>query len=314
MSKRIQSLQLQGDPILTSIVRGYTNASYIGLNILPAVPVEKESGKIPTYGKGRFVPYNTFRALHANSNERAVDIRTLQPYSLEEYDLAVPMDYREENAVEGTGYNLESDCAEAAMDGLLLGLEKEIADLLQTQATYPAGHVEVLSGTDIWTAPDSNPIAVIRDAKATVRGKIALEPNTLTLSYDYYLTLLDHPLLKATISSARDKVLTLDDLKKIFDIENIEVGKAVYVPEVDENGVSDVDFIDIWQKCAILSYTSKSAVQSVNQPSFGYTLRYKGKPVGDKYTASNGKVSYARATDIRQVKIVGNESGFLITH
>lgn len=310
-AKRIQSLQMQGDPILTNLVRGYSNADYIGLNILPAVPVEKEVGKIPSYGKGRFIPYLTHRALHANSNERAVDIRNLIAYELEEYDLAVPMDYREENATEGTGYNLETDCAEAAMEGLLLGLEKEIADLLQTQGTYPAGHVEVLSGTDLWSDPDSNPIAVISDAKETVRAKIAKEPNTLTLSYNYYRYLLDHPGIKELIKYAREAVLTIDDLKKIFDVERIEVGKAVYVEEVDENGHGTN--IDIWQDCAILTYTPTSAVQSVNQPAFGYTLRYKGKPVGDSYMNQNGKVKYVRATDIRQVKVVGNESGFLIT-
>lgn len=301
---RLQALQREGDPILSSIVRGYTNEEYIADKVVPVVTVEKDVGKIPLFGKGRFIVFDSKRALRAGSNEVDIEDWKLEPYELEEYDLAIPLDYREINAATGSNYKIKAEAAEAAMEGIVLSKEKMIAEVLQNSSTYPAGHVTVLSGTDLWTDPASKPLEVIRDCKATVRAKIGRDPNTLTLSAKYWEALIDHPGLKELIKYSQTAVLTKELLKQLFMVDEIIVGKAVTA----DSGTGD--FTDIWNNTAILTFVNPRP--SVRAPSFGYTLRQKGKPVGDEYSESGNKVVKVRATDIRTTKIVGNEAGYLI--
>ena len=56
------------DPVLTNLSVGYSNADLVGDVLFPFVPVDKEGGKIPKFGKEAFKIYNTERALRARSN------------------------------------------------------------------------------------------------------------------------------------------------------------------------------------------------------------------------------------------------------
>ena len=188
---RLQQLRIV-DAVLTNLAAGYINDEFIADSILPHVPVTKEGGKVPLFGKAQFIEHRTERAIRGATNVRDPEgVKTLD-YVLTEYDIATRLDYREKQEAD-----FQIDAVETAntMEILRLGHELRVARKVQNPATYAPGNTITLAGADQFTNPASDPLGVVLDAKAAVRSQIVREPNTLWMGYSTYLTLLRHPQL-----------------------------------------------------------------------------------------------------------------------
>jgi len=302
---RMEELRIV-DPVLTTFARGYENSAFIGEELFPFAPVEKEAGKIPQFGKDNFKLYNTERAITADSNRMQIGTNSTIDFVLTEHDIEVPVDYREKQE---DIFDREKTATKASMDIIALKHEKICGDLAQNLNSYPSGNKVTLTSTDKWSDyVNSDPVKNVDNAKETIRGKTGKIPNTMILGAEAFKTLKNHPKLIAKIQYSMKGILTIPILQEIFDIENIVVGKSVYSTDA---GV----LTDIWGDNAVLAYVPKvptGSQNSVYEPAFGYTLRKKGNPVTFKYNSSNGKVLYVNTTDIYEVKIVGGEAGYLI--
>jgi hypothetical protein len=296
------------DPVLTNLVRGYSNAEFIGLNVFPFAPVIKEAGKIPLFGKENFLMFNTERAMRAKSNLLPVEARSTVDYATVEYDAVYPIDYRE---AEEDEFNARKYGAFRAQSAVQLTAEKQAADLAFTAANYPSGNKVTLSGTAQWTGitAASVPITDVRAGITAVRNKIGKEPNTMILGYDAFRSLQDHPTIIERIKYSMKGIVTIELLKEIFGIKDIFIGKGLYSTDA---GV----MTNLWNdSCAILYIPGQqsSVERSVYEPSFGYTLRKKGNPIVDTYVEEGGKIEHIRSTDNFVTKIVGSDAGYLIS-
>ena len=298
------------DPVLSALALGYSNAAFIGDQLLPFVNLDKEGGKIPRFGKDAFKVYATERALRAKSNRiNPEDVDGID-ISLDEHDLEYPIDYREDAEA---AFPLQAHATNRVVEGIRLRHEAMVASMTQNPANYPTGNKIALSGTDMFTHPDSDPEGVVDDAKAAVRNKIVKEPNTMAIGYQAWRAMKRHPKLKAILSDTRSRLVQLADLREIFEIENIVVGKAVYSTDA---GVTT----DLWGGNLVLAYVPTAApaaagdapVRSAYEPSFGYTLRKKGNPVVDTRT-EDGKLEIIRNTDIFRPYMLGAEAGYLVS-
>lgn len=300
---RMQNLRIV-DPVLTALAAGYINEEFIADAILPRVTVAKEGGKVPLFGKAQFVEHRTERAIRAASNVRDPEGVTTKDFVLTEYDIATRLDYREKQE---SDFQLEAIETANTMEILRLGHELRVAALVQDTATYAAGNTITLAGTAQFTDPASDPLGVVLDGKAAVRSQIVREPNVMVMGYETYRALRRHPQLVGLLSTNKDRVLTLDDLKRFFEVDSIVVGKAVSSP--DGNTVTD-----IWGDNVALIYTAREAdgQRSYRVPSFGYTLVKQGWPQVDKYTESGGKLEYVRATEINNPFVLAPGAGYLI--
>lgn len=291
------------DPILTNVAIGYKNAEYIGENLFPVVPVDKEQGKIPKWGAEAFRIYNTRRSIRSKTNRIEMDATTV-PYSLEEEALEAPIDDRElEEAAEVL--KLEMSRTKMLTDNIRLKMEKDQADAAQNPANYSAGHVEALSGTDVFTDPASKPIDVIGDGRATVRSKIGLYPNVLEIGAAVYEVLKNHPTIIDKIKYSQKGIATADILAEIFDVKKVVVGKAVYA---DRDGTMK----DVWGKNLVLAYVPESSAD-IWVPSYGYTMRKKGRPQTSKYRDETVKSNIIHVADVYGVELTAKDAGFLIT-
>ena len=128
--------------------------------------------------------------------------------------------------------------------------------------------------------------------------------HALTLSWR---VLKRHPKLKAILSDTRSRLVQLADLREIFEIPNIVVGRAV---KANDAGVTT----DIWGDNMVLAYVpgAGNGQRSPYEPSFGYTLRKRGQPVVDTRT-EDGKVELIRNTDIFRPFLLGADAGYLIS-
>lgn len=293
------------DPVLTSLAIGYSNAELVAERLMPFVPVDKEGGKIPKFGKEAFKLYNTERALRAKSNRISPeDIGTVDVV-LDEHDLEYPIDYREDAE---SAYPLQAHATHVTTEGIRLRHEKMVADMVQNTANYGAGNKIVLAGGSRFTDKvNSDPIGVIETGKEAVRGKIGRRPNTAVIGASSLSAMKQHPQFIERIKYSMKGVLTIDLLRDILEIENIVVGQAVWSNDAGQFG-------DIWADNIVLAYVPTAAAggRTPYQPSFGYTLRKKGQPVVDTRT-EDGKVEIIRNTDIFRPFLLGAEAGFLIS-
>lgn len=292
------------DPVLTNLATGYTNEQFVGDQLMPFVLVDKEGGKIPLFGKEHFKVYATERALRAKSNRiNPEDIGSVD-VAMDEHDLEYPIDYREDAE---SAFPLQARATNTVVEGIRLRHEVMVAEMVQNPASYSVGNKIALSGASSFTDPASDPEGVVSDAKAAVRAKIVKEPNTLVIGYATWRVLKRHAKLKAILSDTRPRLMQIADLREIFEIENIVVGKAV---KADDKGVTT----DIWGDNMVLAYVPKvRGERSLYEPSFGYTLRKKGNPVVDTRT-EDGKIELIRNTDIFRPFLLGADAGYLISN
>lgn len=312
---RLSNLRIV-NPVLTNLAVGYTNADFVGTALMPYVSVDKEAGLVPIFNRDHFRIYQTERALRAKSNRVNPGDMSTVPFALTEHDLEYPIDYREEAE---SAFPLEAHATMSVTEGIRLRHETMVADLVQNTASYAASNRVALSGTSNFADANSDPEGVFDDAKAAVRAKIVKDPNTLVIGYSMWRKLKKHPKLKAILSDSRPRLVQLADLREIFEIPNIYIGRGVWNTDA---GVTT----DIWGDKAVMAFvpsapqmpvvngqvTDPGAARSVYEPSFGYTLRKRGQPVVDTRT-EDGKLEIVRNTDIFTPFLLGADAGYLIS-
>lgn len=299
---RLEELRINA--YLSEVARGYHNNAFVAQHLFPTIYSEKEKIDIFEFNKEAFQIYNTERAIRANSNVISPKGFKKHTATLTEHDLSYPIDYREEQEAEKV--KLQLHATNVVTDGLQLKFEKQCADLVQNLDNYPAENKMVLSGTNCFNNKDSDPQAIVDDAKDKVSAKIANDPNTMIIGQDAWKSLKRHPKLKECISDNQNKLVTLNLLKEIFEVENIFIGKSIFANEKGE-------FERIWKDNVILAYVPNlGSTRTEYDPSFGYRVRKKDALNIDEYQKEGNKVKYIRATDIYDPFLVGAEAGFLI--
>ena len=300
---RLEELRINA--YLSEAARGYKNNAFIADALFPTIHSEKEKIDIFEFNKEAFNIYDTERAIRANSNVISPKGFNKHTTTLVEHDLSYPIDYREEQEAEKV--KLQLHATNVVTEGLKLKHEKACADLVQNPENYPTGNKIILSGTSCFTDKNSDPQGIVDDAKDAVSAKIAQDPNVMVIGQSAWKTLKKHPQLKGLISDNLNKLVTLNLLKEIFEIDNILIGKSIFA---DKDG----NFVRIWQDNIVLAYVPNlGASRTEYDPSFAYTVRKKDALKIDEYQKEGNKVKYIRATDIYAPFLVGAEAGYLIS-
>lgn len=301
---RLEDLRINA--YLSEVARGYRNNAFVADVLFPTIHSEKEKIDIFEFNKEAFNIYDTERAIRANSNVISPQGFKKHTTTLTEHDLSYPIDYREEQEAEKI--KLQLHATNVVTNGLQLKHEKQCADLVQNPENYSSDNKIILSGTSCFNHPDSDPQSVIDEAKDKVSAKIAQDPNTMVIGQEAWKGLRRNPQLRSLISDSKNKLITLDFLKEIFEIDNIVIGKSIFA---DQNG----NFVRIWKDSIILAYVPDLGTSRTEyDPSFAYTVRKKDALQIDEYTKEGNKVKYIRATDIYTPFLVGAEAGYLISN
>lgn len=301
---RLEELRINA--YLSEVARGYHNNAFVADSLFPTIYSEKEKIDIFEFNKEAFTIYETERAIRANSNVISPQGFRKHTATLKENDLSYPIDYREEQEAEKV--KLQLHATNVVTEGLKLKHEKACADLVQDPNNYPTGNKLILSGTSCFTNDASDPQGVVDDAKDAVSSKIAQDPNVMIIGQSAWKTLKRHPQLKGLISDNLNKLVTLNLLKEIFEIDNILIGKSIFAN-------SDGVFERIWKDNIVLAFVPNlGASRTEYDPTFAYTVRKKDALKIDEYTKEGNKVKYIRATDIYTPFLVGAEAGFLISN
>jgi len=303
---RIDDLRML-DPVLTTIAQGYSNAAMVAEHLFPTIEVSKLKGKIPVFERNAFIIRDTHRAIRANSNRIPPSDINFIEFETKEKDIEIAIDYiEEEESLEGS--LLEHRLAKELRDILLLGKEKEAADLVQNPNNFINDLKLVITEDTCFNDyyNSTNPLLVIKDAMVSIKERIAHYPNTMIIGNECYQTLLEHPKIVEKVMYSGISKVTKKILEQLFDISNIHIGLSVY----SEDGEN---FQDVWKDNIILAYVDPSNQnRSEFNPSFGYTLQRVGMPEIDSYYENGGKTKIIRATDNYAIKVTASDACYLI--
>jgi hypothetical protein len=306
-STRLDELRMV-DPVLSTISQSYSNASMVADFLFPNVQVDKMKGKIPVFGKRAFQIMETDRAIRAQSNRISPEDITLEEFETIENDVEMAIDYLEEE--EASDYfRYEQKVAKDLIDILLLGREKDAADIVQNRDNYAADMKYEPAAADKWDnyTGTGDPIDDIWNAKNAITGKIARYPNTMIVGYSAYQAMIKHPKVLSKVQYSGLAHVTTKILAELIGIPNIHIGLSLY----SEDGTT---FSDVWTDNAIIAYVDKNEKgrRSEYNPSFGYTFQKKGMPEVDTYFENGGKIKVVRCTDNFCVKVTGQDAAYLI--
>lgn len=296
------------DPILSAVAQGYEpQQTFIADILFPRVPVNARGGTIITFGREQFQVTKSVRAPGSDTKQVEVGYGN-DKFSLVDNRLIgrLPLQMMRE-AEAGPGIDEGARVVGIVQQKMDLEREVDAAALARAPGAYAAGNkTGVLSGTDLWTDPASDPFVVVEAGKEAVRKKIGRRPNFFEVPPTVLSALKKHPKILDRLSTATDRPpATLAQLQALFEIERIVEGGAI----VDEKGT----FLDVWGNDAILAYVSPKSLQSMGSMNYGYTYQLEGYPVVEQPSWDVSKESWLYpVSDAHQVVMASADSGYLI--
>ena len=308
-------VRLNQNPILTNMLLGMGQGTYIAEQLMPRLPQALSSVMLAKVGNERFKRYNLRRAPGAET--KRVDVKYEgKVYSVEQYAVEVPIP-REiiREADESRRLNVGNflDISRIAMvtaSGILAqDYELDVAGLATLPASYAAGHSQAYAAGTKWSATTGTPVTDIRAASDVIRKKIGKRPNKLILSADAQTALISNAEVRGYLPNTQTGPANMDQLKVILNVQEIVVGDAIWMDNADVGQ-------DIWGNNAILAYVPNMGGSggdiSLAEPAFGFTNVIKGHPFAETpYYENNSKTWVYGGTFERRPNISYNTAGFL---
>ena len=311
-------IRLKQNPILTSLLLGMGQGTFIAEKLFPRLPQALSSVQLAQLGDERLRRYNLRRA--PGGATKRVNIKYEgKVYTVDQYAVDVPLPrelLREADEARKLNVGAYLDISRIAMttasDILALDYEIEVAQLATTAGSYAAGHVLALAAGTKWSAATGTPVTDIAAASDTIRKKIGKRPNKLTLSADAWNALKTNAEVRGYLPSTQMGPATREQLATILDVAAIDVGDAVWIDDTDTGR-------DVWGNNAVLAYVpnigGNGASISLAEPGFGFTNVIEGHPFAETPYYENGSKSWIYgATYERRPNVAYNTAAFLFTN
>lgn len=245
--------------------------NFVATKVFPLIGVDKASNVYYIYTKADwFRDEAQMRAPGTESSGSGYGLSTAS-YSCKTYahHKDIPWDVRSN---EDAPLNSDRDATEFVTQRLLLRLERQWATDYFTTSVWGTDKTVTFTWDDY---ANSDPIGDIRTGIRTVYANTGFKPNKLTVGYDVWIKLVDHPDILARInggsSSGAPAIVTRQLVAQIFELDEIIVcGGLVNTAAEGATGV----YSFVQGKHALLSYSPASP--SLLTPSAGYVFYWKG--------------------------------------
>jgi hypothetical protein len=246
-------VRLNQSPILTTLMLGMGQGSYIAEALFPRLPQALSSVVLAKMGNERFKRYNLRRAPGAATKRVEVKYEG-KSYTVDQYSVEVPIPreiIRESDESRRLNVGNYLDISRIAMvtaSGILAqDYELDVAGVATLPASYAAGHVQALAAGTKWSATTGTPVTDIHAASDVIRKKIGKRPNKLVLSADAQSALITNTEVRSYLPSTQMGPATMDQLKSVLNVSEIVTGDGVWFDAADVGQ-------DIWGNNAILAY------------------------------------------------------------
>lgn len=286
------------DQVLTQISVDWPNNGLVGDVLFPSVTVRKQSDKYYIFGREAWKPEDDLRAPGTVANEIPGLQISLDTYYAQEHALQIPVTDEERENVDSP-LAPDRDATGLVTQKIMLGREVAIKTLVTTAANYASGLSVTLSGTSQWSDyANSDPIGVMRTAKAAVHARIFVEPNVAIIPYQVMTVLVDHPDFIERIKYSERGIVTAELIASIIGVDRIIV-PGVGINNANLGQPSSLGYL--WGKDVVFAYVPGSPGMRV--PAFGYEFTWHGQVV-DRWREEPRKSDLIRCTRAYDLKLV----------
>ncbi|SDR15631.1 capsid protein [Pseudovibrio sp. Tun.PSC04-5.I4] len=300
--------QFSENPVMTAIAIAYKNPDYtlIGDEVLPRVTTSR-SFKYKEYDEGEDFSVPDTRVGRRSAPNQVEIGGTEKDASVEAYGIDVPLDNVTIEEAKRNKWNPENRATERATDIIMLDREVRCANLVKNPTNYHPDHVEALSGSDLFTDPDSDPITLIEDLMSTCWQK----PNQLAFGHVAWRAFRKHPkVVKAVQGNSGDQGrATKAQVAELLEVKRILVGESrVNIKRPGENPV----LARVWDNIVAGQFINRTA-DSSGGLTFGFTAQF-GKKIAGTLAANMGLHGGKLVRSGEEVKeiIIAKRAGFLI--
>jgi hypothetical protein len=223
---------------------------------------------------------------------------SLDTYYAQEHALQIPVTDEERENVDSP-LAPDRDATGIVTQKIMLGREVAIKNLVTTAANYGSGLSVTLSGTSQWSDyANSDPIGVLRTAKAAIHARIFVEPNVAVIPYQVMTVLEDHPDFIERIKYSERGIVTSELIASIIGVNRIVVpGAGINNAAIGQ----PVSLGYLWGKDVVLAYVPPSP--GLRVPAFGYEFNWHGQVV-DRWREPPRKSDLIRCTRAYDLKLV----------
>jgi len=237
-------------PLSDYAVRAFDaeGGGFIADQLLPTVPVEKQSDKYYIIEPGAFLRgHDTRRAPKTSANR--VEFRvSSDSYFADNYALAADHAI-EDLANADASIDLRRNSTDLVINGLRLDQERRTANLITSISNVGSG--VILAGSAKWSDANSDPRADINTGHAFIRSQTGLLPNTAVIDWDTMMVVKRHPLLLDLYKYTVGGELNDGQMREILGVERVLVGKGI-VENALEEGASSMT--NIWGNNVVLAH------------------------------------------------------------
>lgn len=299
-------------PELTAIAIAYRNPAYalIADQVMPrqGAPLSKKEFLYNVYNlaDGYTVP-DTLVGRRGVPNEVTWSAEE-KTASVKDYglDLTVPQD--DITQAKGTPFNPLGSAVEHLTNLINLDRERRVAAITFAVASYAASNVRALAGTDQFSDPASDPVAILTEALDTP----IIRPNSLTFGKKVWGVLRRHPKLVKTIypNGNGEGVVTRQQVAELLEVGEILVGESF--ANTAKPGQT-AQLARVWGNHIAMQFKDPSAALGQGV-TWGLTARFGDKIAGTQADGSIGLRGGQRARVGESVAevVVAPDAGFLI--
>ena len=270
-------------PDLGALVYEYletaTAMGFIGLEVMPLFETDEQSAQYPVIPKEAMLKLqDTKRAMRGGYNRSDYEFEE-GFFSTSENGWEEPVDDRERKL-----YRNKFDCdvvaVKRATNHILRGQEYRVANKVFNATNFTAHAV-----TNEWDdAANATPITNVKAGKIAVRNACGMLPNALIIAYSTFENLKECAQivdrLLYTYPGMDIEAMTSKELARIFDLERVLIGGAVYDAAKKKQ---DASITDLWSnEYAMLTRVSGSP--DISEPCIGRTFLWTEESANNTVT------------------------------
>ncbi len=295
------------DPRLTGIAIAFRNGEMIADRVMPRVQVGKTTFKWNEYdfAEGITVPVTIVGRKGRPTEVEFTAIERTGGTEDHGLDDVVPNDDIADVPA-GSGIDPLGQATEGLTNLIALGREIRVAGMVQDDANY--NHSDVLTGTDKFDDPDSDPSQTILDAISTPLAR----PNIAVTSLAVYNKLRKNVALVQAITGndSGKGIVSAQQLAAYFELDEILVGTGWV--NTAKPGQTPV-YARVWGKSFALLRRAP-IVSAKGEPSWGFTAEFGSrvaKSIPEPKTGLRGAVRVRVGESVGEI-IQSKEAGYLL--
>ena len=310
IKKGVQPTNVVHTPILTSLSQQYANEDFIGMDLLPAVPVNTKSAEYYVYPQGERHAFPDDQMATSSKARTITETRTKDNIAAKLYGLHNEV-FSETLQEQTEPLDEMVDATDAVNEGLAFKREIRHAALMQLASNYSATNQFPLGAGAKWDVPGSNPVADIKAALAALWMGRGASAKVAWCGREVWDVLCQHPAILEIFKFVEGGLATPAMFARIFGLDGMLVGSAR--KDTSNEGQATRVFERIWgNNFGVCRVATRPSLRSA---TFANTFRVAGDPVTttwfDPTEGKSGTFNVKVAMD-EDYKVVAADTGSLI--